>query len=217
MFPRARQYRLRGYPWTGFRYRGKRYGLRRGQWRELRFLDRLVRSVSSGPHDVYWLLRFRPDFRRLIANRPLALLAHLAASTRSVAMCRLTIWLLGRCGSSFGISAVAQPIRHDDVTLRREVARALQRMHAWSELREMEAGETDQRVLALATQSRPVPHADRLTIFLGDVTPRVVQHTHTQLTCDARILTRTGRPPKAASWIRRVLQRIHGLVRDQGG
>ena len=160
------------------------------------------------------LLSYRPQFREILAIAPLRSLRDCFDSTNPEIQ-RLAIWLFGRCATPHVSSHVALFRHAQDVRLRREVARALQRLEAWSELRQME-GDPDSQVRRLAVARGPSDYDRRLAGFLQrdieslDVATEVAPPRKTLWTVDP---LGPGRPAKNSSLIRRILLHIQAVLR----
>ena len=91
-----------------FRYRGRRLRVGPDGWHLLKLLARIVAERSQHDNDVGWLLPYRDAFRKTIRVRPLAALVLAVDRSTHPQARRLAIWLLGRCRTRFGASAVAR-------------------------------------------------------------------------------------------------------------
>lgn len=204
------------YPVPGLRirYGPHRYGLTRGDIANLRTLMRIVqRAEYEAPRDPRWLIRYREQLRFVLGRLSAVPLAAVIERTRSADMRRLAIWLLGRHQGTRGTKAIAAAACDDQVVLRREVARALKRKHAWAQLRTLHECDPDERVRSLANQTSPEPHPGRLESFLGDVIRHETSGAEKPLRVLVDLDSKPGRPPKSADFIRRVLLSIQYLVR----
>ncbi len=129
---------------------------------------------------------------------------------------RLAIWLLGRSGGTLGATEVVAFYRHADVQMRREVARALMRMRAWSELRHMAIIDTDPQVRRLATPAKKREFATRFAaLAAAGVTPARQSPAPGPMPLVWNVSSDAGRPPKPGWWLRQVLERIHRLLRGE--
>ena len=198
---------------------GNRYYLRRAAdfavARFLRRLSRLRHECSRGNTPTYRLVAFREDFRRVIAARPIA---GLVWSLRSgdAEVQQLALWLLGRCESTRATAAVATYRNSFSRSWRKEAARALRRMQAWSELREMSQRELEPAIRAFA---RP-----RLDRSWSERLGRLTHHTTRKASSlapgaclspafEMNLLPGPSRPLKSAEYIRAILWRIHNYLR----
>ena len=198
-----------------FRYRGRTHPLPRESVRQLKKLARIADLADGGASgSPTWLLAYRGVFRDILENTSPAMLAWLVEQTGHVSLKRLAIWLLGRHDGTLGTLAIANAAQHPEVAMRREVARALKRKHAWSQLREIFADDPDDRVRRLAEQHSPPSHRDRLNTFLADVAPQKPSGQRTQLRMNVDMEAEPGRPPKSPQFIRYILEHIRLLVRS---
>ncbi len=154
----------------------------------------------------------RDDFRGMLQYMSPTVFVFLLQRTSAAPMKRLAIWLLGRSPGTLGTSAIADAARNGRVLIRREAARALQRKHAWAQLRDLLADDEDARVRRFATQRSPQPYQQRLESFLGDVTPRETSGRRAALQVAADLASSPGRPPKSPQFIRYILEHIRALV-----
>ena len=209
------RYRACGFPLQrgyAFRYRGKRWRIKAPDVQSIKLLIRLVESRPDGVVDPCWLIPHRADFRSVLARVSRPALALVIERSRELPVRRLAIWLLGRAGGTTGTSTIAAAARSKNVVIRREAVRALKRKHAWSQLRTIAQRDPDARVRLLARQIRPHDYADRLSSYLGDVTPHDVVQTEPVLFVADDLASRPGRPPKSYHFIRYILERIRRLV-----
>ncbi len=126
---------------------------------------------------------------------------------------RLAIWLLGRSGGTLGAASVIEFYRHPDVRMRREVARALVRMRAWRELDHMAAIDSDPQVRAPGHTPRKKDFAARFAALAASgITPAQHSESPGPMPLVWDVAPDAGRPPKNASWIRAILERIHRLL-----
>jgi len=162
------------------------------------------------------LLALRNDFRAIQAKRPIPGLVwcvkHGDSATR-----RLTVWLLGRIGNRCTTSVVSALSDDGDVRVRKEVAKALRRLTAWAELREIAAREDDPVVRRFATQAEVPPRefSERMTRFLDSDVENVGQPDGTVSGARPLHVNTTiggGSPPKSRWYIRLILEHIRWLV-----
>jgi hypothetical protein len=141
------------------------------------------------------------------------LLGYIIENTNSTSICRLAIWLLGRCRSTIATESVAARANHPDPKMRREVVRALQRMHGWSELRKFLETEQDSAIRRMAMPRPPKRYGARLQEFLGNVAARAVPPSQQPLIITQHCDLAAGRPAKPRWMIRYLLERIQYWVR----
>jgi hypothetical protein len=112
-------------------------------WTARRFLDALSefrRSLlgarSGEPLPPTWLLQFRKDFRKMIADNTTAAIDwHLL--TGDSALRPLFLWLLSKHADRFRLHRLDEYADDPSPEVRRHVAKALRRLEAWAQLREM--------------------------------------------------------------------------------
>ena len=209
----------RGYQ---FRLHGQRYYVGASSVRTLKLLADIYRACVTCD-DGTWPLRLRPQIRQVQAIEATPVLCLVVERTDDPTLRILAIWLRGRCGGSLGTSSLAkfatagesQSRSPEDDRTRREVARALKRMGAWVQLREMAEHDPNPRIRRLATAQPARPYRQRLAEYTQRVS-RVSAATGKQPLVLAPDLDLTqGRPPKSRSFIRTILERIHRLVTGQ--
>jgi hypothetical protein len=194
-----------------FEVDGNKYRFHAG---DIEVLSLLARILASRPHEAnpYWLLPFRDEVRHVNAG---VVLAYAAQRTRHPGLRCLAVWLRGRRGGTIGTPIIACLYRTTDFTLRKEVVRALQRMHAWAPLRRIEACEGEPRIRRLAGQRPARTYASRMGQFLQQVAPRKLPLSSPVLHEREGLNLHGGLPPKSPSFIRAVLERIRRLVRGE--
>ncbi|NND96004.1 MAG: HEAT repeat domain-containing protein [Pirellulaceae bacterium] len=192
-----------------FRLGGKRYRV----WSSGQRAIRLLQDVSVASQKGESLLPFRSRIRRVIHATPPALLSAILRNTKDEVVVRLTIWILGRSHEHFSTRFVFAHHDHQSPRVRNEVIRTLKRLNAWRylELIASKGRYSDAREHAIENE-RP-EYADRLHNLLGLLESRPVpEHTvNLFVSDDARI--GNGTPPRPAWRIRRVLRRIHLMIR----
>ncbi|MBC8869896.1 MAG: HEAT repeat domain-containing protein [Planctomycetes bacterium] len=183
-----------------------------------RFLRQLARfsfrTESSSTLPI--LLALRKEFRTIRRSRPLFGLVWCITrgdpDTR-----RLAIWLFGRVANRHQTSVVA-PLSHDrDVRIRKEVAKALRRLGAWAELREIATREDDPvvRRIAKSAEAPPREFSERMGRFLDNDVEVVETPDEASLGAKSLYVNTTvgdGTPPKSRWYIRLILERIRWLV-----
>jgi hypothetical protein len=120
---------------------------------------------------------------------------------------------MGRKHAKYAIPLIAPYSQSINVRVRRETARALHRLEAWSELRAMAEVDTDERVCRLATPAPAKPFEQRMVRFAGEARdePPAAQRSRA-MTYFARVPEGPGKIPKTPEFNRILLERIHRLV-----
>jgi hypothetical protein len=182
-----------------------------------RFLEALVnhrREVVLSGLPKPPLLSYRGDFRRIIADQPA--LGLIASLERGGETRRLALWLLGYCDRHFVTSDVARYGRDPRVAIRKTAARSLRRLSAVPEMIDLAKRETNSVVLQLLGPPTPRTFDERLSTFLGDG-KSAARHSGHPATREVFIVEPLiGRPPRPASYFRRLLEHIRRLVRGNG-
>jgi hypothetical protein len=171
-----------------------------------------------------WLLRFRPELRRLLAgfdsryDKAEIDVVRCFLLTCPQTMIAICVWLLGEFSDRRHLNEV-KTFRHDpSPQIRRHVAKALRRLEAWSYLRDMAAAYPgDARIQWFATApTTHAPFAERLRKFKRCVddsrTGEVATPSRMPFWTGVRSWERT--PPKSVTYIRRMLRRIRFWVRS---
>jgi hypothetical protein len=179
------------------------------------FLKQLVatrakaKSEGVAPRN---LIACRADFRRILsADTTAGLLQSLQSDSDEEQ--RIALWLLGRAHDRSVVSAVHLFSSARPKSLRREAVRALRRLEAWAELREIAKFDFDEQIRRIATPRESRDFSSRLSQFTGGVQTLAVEAPRPEF----RLLTNlnpvgSGRP-KSTDWIARLLRHIHFLVR----
>ncbi len=191
---------------------GKRYRFNQfSNW----VVGNVINLVESNwkANSVFWLLKLRPVIRGIQYLNQTALLNHIIENTRCPASLRIVIWLRGRCKGSLGTKEIAKHLNSPDFKIRKEIARALQRMHGWAELRYLNENDPSQRIRNMAIQARIQSFDSRSNSFFErsvtakKVSPQILI-THVNKSVDLKF----GLPPKNPSMIRSALERIMRVV-----
>jgi hypothetical protein len=192
-----------------FQVDGKQYRFHAG---DIHVLEELAAILARRPHDPnpYWLLPLREQIRHIHAG---AVLAYAAGQTNHAALQCLAVWLRGRSGGKIGTPVIANLYRTTDFTVRKEVVRALQRMHAWAALRRIEWCEQSPRIHHLARQRPAKAYRSRMDRFLQQVAPCKLPLGSGRLHEQDGLNLHGGLPPRSPTFIRAVLERIRRLVR----
>ena len=186
------------------------------EFETLRILAQLCESVWY-PFEPVDTVEVRELVRRVEQLNCRAILILAIQQTPFPQVIRIAIWLRGRCGGKSGISTVVRFRDARHYGIRKEVARALKRMGAWSELREMARLEIDPRLKRISTAQAPKPFGFRLKTFSRNVTWTTTRNDRTEVRqrevfVSSEVDFRQGRPPKSIGLIRAILKRIHQLV-----
>jgi len=185
----------------------------------VRFLDSLSKlwgtAENLGEPKVH-LIAFRDEFRRLIAAMPVAGLIWCVHHDRAK-LRRLAIWLLGYGDRRLVLSTVMSCSTDREVTVRKEVVRALRHLAATEQLGVLMENEADPCVRMLAGPPRVRVFAKRLSGYLtGGKQP--AQSTPSGARGDVFVVEPIeGCKPKSSIYLRAVLERIRDLVRGNGG
>jgi hypothetical protein len=159
------------------------------------------------------LLPFRSELR-VIADEPVgASLTLLARRTHNLYVRRLAIWLIGRGQHQLARRSMAEEYKiESNPRTRRQLASTLKRLHAWTELREIERREVNERVRNVARQ---IPSARRTARI------ELLRRSNNSLPCPQSSMpmfaselseSRSGKLPKSMDIIRRILDRISKLI-----
>jgi len=162
------------------------------------------------------LLALRKEFRAIQRNCPVTGLVWCVERGDTDTL-RLAIWLLGRVGNRYATSVVAAQSRDDDVRIRKVAAKALRRMEAWAELREIAVREDDPvvRRIAMSAETPPREFSERMGTFLDNDVEVVETPDEASPGAKSLYVNTTigdGTPPKSRWYIRLILERIRWLV-----
>jgi hypothetical protein len=206
-----------GFPANGdytYNLHGRRYRVGSSGSRTLKLLTEIYDSCAACA-DQSWPFSVRKQIKQVQDLNASALLCLVVERTDDPTVRILAIWLRGRCGGSLGTASLAKFAHHPDDQIRKEVARALKRMGAWAQLREMAENDTSERIRRMATSEPSRPYRDRLSDFSRRF-PRVnVASVKQPLFVSPQLELGQGRPPKSRSVIRMILERIHRIVAGQ--
>ena len=197
-----------------FRLRGRRYCVGSSGKRTLKLLTEFY-GTATACADPSWPFPLREKIRQVQALNWRSVLSYVVQLTHDPTLRLLAIWLRGRCGGSLGTSSLARFAAHRDDQTRKEVARALKRMGAWVQLREIADNDTSERIRRMATMQPLRPYRDRLADFSNRLPRLEVTSVKRPLFLSPELDVRQGRPPKSRSVIRMILERIHRLVAGQ--
>ncbi len=202
-----------GFPYNAryrFRLEDKQYRVSGDGLAVLALLQEIYeasRQASAGT----WALRVRKQIRQIETLNMRAVLVLVIARSPDPHMRLLAIWLRGRCGGYVGTSIIAAQARQGDLMLQKECVRALQRLSAWAELREISQLSTHARVRAMAVQQPAKPYRERLTRMLSNVEPVSAPRSKPYFWQLPGLKLNYARP-KSVETIRLILARIRRLV-----
>jgi hypothetical protein len=171
-------------------------------------------TLRGAPHS--WLLPYRNDLRRAIQFGRLESIK-LYLTRCPLDMVPVAIWLWGKCADRFRLYGLSGFCYYRSPPVRKQVAKALRRLEAWSLLDEMAAAfPDDEKVRWFATA--PISHGpfvERLANFKRNVDD---SHAGEVMTPSRMPFWAAERrwdytPPKSVLLIRRMLRRIRHWVR----
>ena len=208
----------------GLVYRIGRVAYRLGQHdlQMLELLSSLVMACEANPGH-YCLLPFRGQIRAMTARRCQAIWTMVALTSPDPRTRKLALWLRGRCGGSIGTSQLYQLALRGNFETQRDVARALQKMGAWAQVRELaKLPQLARRAPRFLKQPPTRNFNSRLDVYLEKIPKRPIpaqQGNESDLrpdfvpaTCRQGNMKSVGKPAKPAWLIRLVLDRIRFLV-----
>lgn len=188
--------------------------------RFLRALAEYRDSLRQDGRDHHgWLLPMRQEFRLIIHRRPcLGLRDFLGVCPPNHPTFPIAVWLLGVCATRYKNFDLDRLPDGNSPRARKHLARALRRVESWPRLRELAAEYPDDELLQrLLADDSMRNFRRRLSRFAQNV-----DHSHE---AEAALVSRMplwirdtnwkGKPPKRASWIRIVLERIREWVRGE--
>jgi hypothetical protein len=211
-------FRIPTFPTTAdytFRLAGHRWRMGASDIAANEFLKQLVATRAKAKSEGVAprkLIACRADFRRILSAYTTAgLLQSLQSDSEEEQ--RIALWLLGRAHDRTVVSAVHLFSSARQKNVRREAVRALRRLEAWAELRQIEEFDFDEQIRRIATPRESRAFSSRLEQFTRDVPTLAVDAPRPEF----RLLTDlnpvgSGRP-KSSDWIARLLRHIHFLVR----
>jgi len=174
-------------------------------------------SVESNGMYVNWLLPFRHDFRELIAGKPCeALRMDLRSRKPDDPALPLTLWLLGRTANRLKTYELEKADAEQSALVRRHFARALSRVGLWVRLRQLANDyPDDQFVQSMFDLPQKEKFAERLSRFAErmDDSGAAEAALASRMPLWTRHELSEPTPPKAAGWMRAILQRIRRWVR----
>jgi hypothetical protein len=190
-----------------FEFGQRRRTMRAVDWAAARFLLTLALRLDLRR------TAFRQDFRNILDDDAVGGLAWAIGHGGDQSK-RLAVWLVGRLERR-RLAWLVAPLRcSDSPAVRKEVARALRRMDAWTELATM-SGDPAVRQFAVPPVRRPF--ADRIGSFLGHVAAGPPVGARASMPLVVNVSPLAGRPPRSAATIRRVLETIRRLVHGLRG
>ncbi len=180
-----------------------------GTWKSVVAIERRALTATQ----ITWLIPLRPQIRDIRRRGQTLLLAHLLEYPLTPEQLKLRIWLRGLARGSRGTREVARHATTEHPGVRKEVIRALIRMHAWSQLREIAGAESNPRLKCLATGTPTRPFSDRLTDDLKNRRAHPPSATRHPLFVSDQVRFHLERAARPWWLIRDVLERIRLLVR----
>lgn len=176
-----------------------------------------LREAHQRSRQRNWLLPFRQRIRHVSQVDARTTLISVIHNSRDPQIRLLAIWLRGRMGGIDGTSTIAWFGNHfpggsGDFQTRKEVARALGRMGAWRELREMAKWDSHPRIRQMASLEPARSYQERLATFASHAEHLEAPAVKRRLFVAKDVDTRWGRPAKPIEVIRAILERIHRLV-----
>jgi hypothetical protein len=172
-------------------------------------------DVAASPPSPSWLLRYRPQIRRIADRQPTAAI-RLYLLTCPTPMRPIAVALLGHCAERTNTCNLLEYAATESAPTRRRAARALWRAEAWSKLRSLITASPDDDRVAFYGRIDEAKRSfgDRLHAFAEHV-----DHSHeAEAAGPSRMalwfaeLDWVRRPPKSIELMRRILNRIHRLV-----
>lgn len=211
MAPRGPQFGFPALRYYAFRLSGRWYRVDLSGVRTLKVLVEIYQA-SRVCEDYGWLFHLRSQIRQAQALNAPHVLSLVVESTPDPVLRVLAIWLRGRCGGSLGTTNLTKFSRHPDVQTRKEVVRALKRMEAWAQLREISTHDQNARIRRLAGARPSRPYRDRLTDFASRIARLDTAPVKPRLFVSPACALGPGRPPKSSTTIRLILERIRSVL-----
>ena len=186
----------------------------------IRFLGQLSKDLASSPSEEYSprLLAYRDDFRRLIKDDQEAVL-QLYLQAVDPTMRSLAVWMLRFSANRCQLLGIEQLCDDPSPMVRKHVAKALYRLEARQQLREMAAQHPNDVAVQWIAKERPnaATFEQRLHRFSQQVDHSMVDEATKAepMTFWARFEDWFLTPAKSRAMIRRILERIkhsiHGI------
>ncbi|MCG8652536.1 MAG: HEAT repeat domain-containing protein [Pirellulales bacterium] len=178
----------------------------------LRLLSRRLAMPGSGR-----VLCLRPHLRKVITHCAPRTLACVIDTCEDVNVLRVAIWIAGRARVHGTVGSIVRHANHTDMRVRLEVVRSLGRLSAWVHLQRLSIGANHVQTRHWAARNmRPSvrSYSERLQGFLAITQAHTVPSRPADfVVLPASELSRGGKKPRTRWQIRRVLRRIHWLVR----
>ena len=175
--------------------------------RTMQLMDELL-QLAARESSTKSLFSSRALIRQVEYNESRCVLSYSITHARDANARLLAIFLRGRCGGSLGTSAVFQYAKDDDEWIRKLATRALKRMGAWAQLKEIAENDPSEKVRRIATANPPGLYSARLETFVRNVTPKPIEPSRATLYVAPGVEWDQGRKSKSASAIRMFLERI---------
>jgi hypothetical protein len=171
-----------------------------------------VKSLDQELWRYDWLLPYRPNFRRVFDRGDAATIQiYLASCPEEMRL--LGIWLLRKCANRFVLFSLPEYRWNSSPKVRKHVAKALWQLQAWHLLDEMAvefpADEKVRWYARVRSHRSNRPFGDRLRSF----SPHVEHLRAVEIARPSHMpfwsrFDPWGRPPRNASYIRSILERI---------
>ena len=179
--------------------------------------QRQLLSQETGPESqlpLTGLLPYRRFFTQ-IQDHSASIAVRLYLQWCSEEMVPLALWLLSRHACRFNLCGLPDYVGSNDPRVQRILARAFARCEAWEQLARLEsrAGRSAEATRFAAAAERRCAFARRLSNWNRHVRQQPLAESLSQKALWFRDWPWSLTPPKSAAAIRRVLRRIHWLVR----
>ena len=187
--------------------RGRKYKVCNAGKRLLTLLREVQYALFSGES----FLALRPQIRAVIRSTPPHLLSYLIANNSQPLRARLLIWIAAKSHEQSSTTSVdrRRHWEHEDPKLRRATVRALRRLSAWRQLRNIaEKCKYEDTRAEAARLSQRRSFDDRLTAATTLMRSRKVAPTATELVVRPEVEMRGRHPPKNRRQIRRFVRRV---------
>ena len=199
-----------------FNLGGRKYRLRETGVKTLNLFLQIFESRQLW--GIGWALKIRGKARKLIALEQKVVMTYLIQQLKDPFAIALAIWLRGRMGGTLGTKTIAKFKNANFIYIRKEVARALQRMSDWPTLEWMRDNDRNKKIRLFAAARTSKAFRDRLEMFKAGLKSRhdeiEDERPKEKIALKLNVpgpLTRAF-PPKSPDKIRQLLIRIHLLA-----
>ena len=201
-----------------FDFAGRRFAMGATDNAAHAFLHQLGQLFENAPSkdNPRALFKWRDDFRRILGSCSTAGLVR-SVKQGSETEQRIAVWLLGRARDHSATCVVNAVVWHQPVAMRREAARALRRLGAWTELRWLAVNDPDERVRRIATPRPSRDFSSRLAEFKTEVTVQILPERKPEFHLFTEINREVVVRPKSRDLIARLLHHIRLLIRGVNG